>query len=183
MWWFGEWDAQEKIQLWDECMKACEGHLRKAEFGQIIREVYGDIYSFLSDTYSESISSGFLWVLIEMNGSFVDSDILNYSHSMNATSDINKLRSNMDIPSTGNEEDVVLEPCEDGERICIFQHRGVADDHFYFYIRVLEGFKIQIPFYDFEVDLFTILNIAPSNCTLMVGVLWKLLRWFTRWWT
>lgn len=89
-----------------------------------------------------------------MNGSFVDLEILSYSHSIINTSDIS---------STGNKEDVVLEPWKNAERVCIFRPGGVADDHFYFYIGVLEDSKIHIPFSDFEAELLIVLNIAPSQ--------------------
>lgn len=50
-------NAQERIKLWDACMKECKVHLGREEFDQIIREVYDDIFSPLSDTGLESIST------------------------------------------------------------------------------------------------------------------------------
>lgn len=65
-----------------------------------------------------------------MNGSYIDSEVLSYTHSTINANDVAKPQSSMDISSTGNEEDVVVEPCEDDERVCIFQLRGVTDGHF-----------------------------------------------------
>lgn len=46
-------------------MRECEGHLSRAEFDQIIREVYGEIPSPSSNLDSESSSLGFLDTLME----------------------------------------------------------------------------------------------------------------------
>lgn len=75
---------------------------------------------------------------------------------------ISKLCSDNQISSTGNEEDVVLEPCVFGERVCITRPKGELDEYFYFYSVVTKDFKIHIPFTTFEFDLFQTLNISPS---------------------
>lgn len=34
--------ANERSKFWNECMIKCEGHMSRAKFDQIIREVYGE---------------------------------------------------------------------------------------------------------------------------------------------
>lgn len=155
--------AHERRKLWDECMKECEGHLKQAEFDQIIREVYGYISSPHSKTESESSSSGSMDIFMEMARSLIEKEVLSYGHIVIGDNDISKLHSNKQISSTRNEEDVVLEPCVVGERVCITRQKGVSDEYFYFYSVVIENFKICIPFVDFESDLPKTLNIAPSQ--------------------
>lgn len=75
------------------------------------------------------------------------------------------------ISYTSNEDDVILGPCIQGERVIMTRSREVSDEYFYFYIGVIEYFKIWISFTNFEFDLLTILNIAPLNFTLIIGVL------------
>lgn len=41
--------------------------------------------------------------------------------------------------------------------------RGVKDEYFHFYVKVLEDFKIHLPFNDFEFDLLKTLNVAHSQ--------------------
>lgn len=96
-------------------MKECEGHLGQVEFNQIIMEVYGDVLSPLSDTNFEFLSSGSMEALMEMSGSYIDYKVLSYNHNTMDTSDISKLYSNIILSSSGNGEDVILEPCIGGE--------------------------------------------------------------------
>lgn len=42
-------NAQERIKLWVDCMKACKGYLGRTEFDHIIKEVYSDMYSPLNE--------------------------------------------------------------------------------------------------------------------------------------
>lgn len=144
-------------------MKGCEGHLGQAKFDQIIKEVYGDISSSCSETDSKSLSSGYVGILMEITGSFLDKEVMSYDCSIIDNNDISKLQSNKQISSTGNEEDVVLEPFVVGERVCITRSRGVSDKYYYFYLEVIQDFKIHIHFTNFESDLLKTLNIAPSQ--------------------
>lgn len=91
----------------------------------------------------------------------IDEEVLSYYHSVIDDNYISKLRSNNQISSIGNEEDIVLEPCVVGGRICITRPRGVPDKNFYFYSGVIEDFKIHIPFTDFKFDLLKTLNVVP----------------------
>ena len=65
--------------------------------------------------------------------------------------------------STGNEDDVVLEACIPGERVCMSQPKGEQDKWFYFYAKVLEDMFIRIPFTDFKVDVLKMVNVASSQ--------------------
>lgn len=56
---------------------------------------------------------------MEITGSLIDKEVLSYDHSVIDDSYVSKLRSNNQIYSIGNEEDIVLEPCVVGERVCI----------------------------------------------------------------
>lgn len=117
-------NAHKRRKLWDECMKECEDHLKKVQFDQIIKKVYGDISSPYSKTDSESSSSGSVDILMEMTRPFIYKEFLSYNHIMLKDNYISKLRYNNMISSIGNEEDVVFEPCVIGERVCITRPMG-----------------------------------------------------------
>lgn len=142
-------------------MKECEGHLGHAKFDHILKEVYGNIPCRGID--SDSSSSGSLGILMEMARSLIDKEVLSYDHNIIDGSDISKLCSTKQISSTENEKDVVMEPCVVGERVWITQPMGVSNKYFYFYLGVIEDFRIRIPFTDFESDLLKTLNVAPSQ--------------------
>lgn len=98
---------------------------------------------------------------MEMEGSFIITEVLKYKSSSLTRDDIDKLRSNKDISSTGNEEDVILDLCEEGEVVCLFRLKGVDNESFYFYLSLLDNFWIQFPFTGFEVELLTAVNVSP----------------------
>lgn len=50
-----------------------------------------------------------------------------------------------------------------GERVCITRSKGVPDEYFYFYSRVIEDVKICTLFTSFKFDLLKTLNIAHSQ--------------------
>lgn len=102
-------------------------------------------------------------IVMEMIRSFINQEVLSYDHNTIDDTDISKLQSSKHIYSTGNEEDVVLEPYVDGERVCITRPKGVAGKYFYFYSRVIEDFNICIPFTNFESNLLKTLNVTPSQ--------------------
>lgn len=104
-------------------MKECEGRLGQVESDQIIKEVYGDIFSPCSETDLGSSSSGSVDIVMEMIESFIDQEVISYDHNTINDSEISKLRSNMQISSTENEEDVVLEPFMDRERVYMTRPR------------------------------------------------------------
>lgn len=116
-----------------------------------------------SNTDSESSSSGFLDTPMEIAGSLIDKEVLSYDHNVIDDTYILKLHSNNLVSSTRNEENVVLEPCVVGERVCITRPKGVFDEYFYFYLGVIEDFKVRVPFIDFEFDLLKTLYISPSQ--------------------
>lgn len=144
-------------------MIVCESHLSRAKFNQIIRKFYGETPSSSSNTDSESLSSGFLDTLMETTWSLIDKEVLRYNHNIIDDSYILRLRSDIPVSSTGNKEDIVLEPYLVGERVYITRPKGVFDEYFYFYSEVIEDFKVCIPFTDFESDLLKTLNITPSQ--------------------
>lgn len=57
----------------------------------------------------------------------------------------------------------MLEPYVIGERVCITHPNGVSDEYFYFYLGVIEYFKICIPFTAFKYGLLQTLKISPSQ--------------------
>src|SRR4051812_24432340 len=77
--------------------------------------------------------------------------------------DIAKLHSLRNISSTGNEDDLVLEPCGPGERVCSLRPASSEDELFYFYPSVIETFDVRIPFSDFEVDVLKTMNATLSQ--------------------
>lgn len=123
-------------------MESCKDHMRRVHFNQITHEVYRDLYEYFSDTNSDYGSSGSVEVLTEMGGSFIDAEVLKYKKSSVTREDIGKLRAKRDISSNGDEEDVVLELCVEGEVVCLFRPKGVDNVFFYFYLSLLDGFWI-----------------------------------------
>lgn len=111
-----------------------------------------------------SKSSSFVEVLMEMGRSFVDSRVLSYKNSAVNYSDIGKLRASKNLSSIGNEENVILETFEKGWSIFLFRPKGIDEEFFYFYLEVLDVFKIQIPFFNF---------VPRSNYIQMDGGLLK----------
>lgn len=101
-------------------------------------------------------------ILMEMMGSFIDKEVLSYNHNTLNENFISKIQFDRQISSTDNEEDVVQEPCVIGERVYITRPRGVSNKYFYFYLAVIEDFKIRIHFTDFESDLLKTLNIISQ---------------------
>lgn len=144
-------------------MWECEGYLKRADFDRIIREVYSEIPSPTSNADLESSSSSFPNIQMDATWSLIDKEVLSYNHNIIDESYISKFRSNTLVSSTGNEEDVILEPCEIGKKVCTIRPKEVLDKYFYFYSRVIEYFKIHFLFNHFESDLLIILNIAPSQ--------------------
>jgi len=61
-------------------------------------------------------------------------------------------RSKLDISCIGWEEDIVLEVCRQGEKVCLQHSQGV-----------------RFPFTLFEADVLMYLNMAPSQHQLIVG--------------
>lgn len=78
------------------------------------------------------------------------------SHDHNSINEvlIAKLQSLKNVSSIGNEDNVILEPCILGERVCIVRPRGVKNEYFHFYVGVLN---------DFEFDLLRALNTTLSQ--------------------
>lgn len=89
-------------------MRESEGHLSRAKFDQIIREVYGETPSSNSNTDSGSSSSDFLDTLLETTKSLIEKEVLSYDHRFTDDNYISKLRSNNPVSSTRDKEDVVL---------------------------------------------------------------------------
>lgn len=107
-----------------------------------------------------------------------DKEVLGYDHSIIDEGYISKLHSNNLVSSSGNEEDVILEPCVVGKRVCITRPKGLLEEYFYFYSGVIEDFKIHIPFTDFESDLLQTINITPSKLHPDGWALSRLLKLF-----
>lgn len=99
---------------------------------------------------------------MEISDSF-DPEVMSYDHSSIDEVEIAELRPLKNISSTGNEDGVILEPCIPGEHVCIVRPRGVKYEYLYFYVSVLEDFKIHLPFTNFESDLLRTLSTAPSQ--------------------
>jgi len=77
--------------------------------------------------------------------------------------DVNFFWSKLDISATENEEDVVVTPCDEGERICDQRPEGIVDESFLMYMAVFEEFGVKIPFTTFKMDVLKFLNVAPSE--------------------
>lgn len=102
------------------------------DFDRIIKEVYGEIFSPISNTDSESSYPGFLDTQMEATRSLIDKEVIGYSHSIIDESYISKLCSNTLVSSTGNEEDVILTPYIDGESVYLTRPRRMSDELFLF---------------------------------------------------
>lgn len=149
-------NAEKGKELWDQCMREC-----KDEFNHIIKKVYDDIYASSSDSDFKSSSSGSIEVRMKITYSF-DEEVMSYDHSSTEDVEIGKLRSLKNISSSGNYDDILLEPCIPGECVSISRPKCMKDEFFNFYVRVLENFKIRLPFSDFEADILKTTNVVPS---------------------
>src|ERR1044072_5036233 len=94
---------------------------------------------------------------------FIKGEAIGFKQSLIKDVDIATLRSLWNVSSTGNEDDVILEPCESGENVYMIWPRGVDSEWFYFYVGVIEEFSIQFPLSDFETDILRTMNIDPSQ--------------------
>lgn len=92
-----------------------------------------------------------------------DQYVMSCDHNSIDEVEIAKLRSLMNISFTGNEDDVVLEPCISRGHVCIVRPVGVKDKYFHFYVGVLQNFKIHLPSTNFESNLLRTLKIAHSR--------------------
>lgn len=118
-------------------MTECKDALIQVDLYHIIKEVYGDIYaSFCNTNYKSSLSGSLIEVLMEIADSF-DQEMMSYGHSSIDEVETAKLKSLKNISSTKNEDDIVLESCILGKRVCIVRLRGVKDEYFHFYVGVL----------------------------------------------
>lgn len=95
-----------------------------------------------------------------MEGSFEDAEVLSYQNSSILYCEIEKLYTKKNISFTRNDEDVVLEVCGEGEVVCLFRPKAVDEELLYFYLGVLDDFKMQLPFTYFNVDLLTTMNMT-----------------------
>lgn len=144
-------------------MRGCRDTLTQDDYDYIIREAYNDISASFRDSSSDSSSSGSsIEVLMEIMESF-DQEVTIYDHNSIDDVGITKLQYLKNISSTGNEDDVILEPCIPEERVCIARPRIAKDEYFHFYVGVLGDSNIHLPFIDFESDLLKTLNVAPSQ--------------------
>lgn len=99
-------------------------------FDRIIKEAYSDIpASFLDSNFDSSSSGSSVEVLMEIIKSF-DQEVTSYDHSSIDKVKIDKLWSLKNISSTGNEDDVILEPCILGECVFIARPKGAKDEYF-----------------------------------------------------
>lgn len=78
---------------------------------------------------------------MEMGGSFVDAEVLKFKKSGVNHDDVCNIQAKRDIFTTANEEDVMVKLCEEGE-VCLFRTRGVSNNLFYFYLNLLDDFRI-----------------------------------------
>ncbi|WJX12327.1 hypothetical protein P8452_02841 [Trifolium repens] len=70
-------------------------------------------------------------------------------------------RERFDVSGTFNEDDVILEPVEEGEYVL-----GVPrSEHisFYMYTRLIEDFHLYFPFSEFQKSMLRVLNVAPPQ--------------------
>lgn len=159
--------------LWDFYVRGCRDTLTQANFDCIVKEAYSNISASFSDYDSESSSSGSsVEVLMEIIESF--DQVVSYDHNFIDEMEIPELRPLKNVSSIGNEDNVILEPCIQGECVCIARPKGVKNEYFHFYVKVLEDFNIHIPFIDFnirsgsELELDIICNLIfglPSSTT------------------
>ena len=115
-----------------------------------------------SDSDSDSDSSGSVELLMETNN-LLKGEALGFKQSVIKDVEIATLQSLWNVSSTGNEDGVILEPCETRENVCMSRPKGVNPEWFYFYVGVVEELNIQFPFTDFETDILRKMNVAPSQ--------------------
>lgn len=67
------------------------------------------------------------------------------------------------MSKTGDEPDIILEPCVSDEKVCMRHSPRVSDEFFYFYSSFIEYFGVAIPFIMFQYELLRTLNVASSQ--------------------
>ncbi|AES70287.1 hypothetical protein MTR_3g050960 [Medicago truncatula] len=98
---------------------------------------------------------------LEMN-EFTEEVLREYSLYLEVAA-VNYFRSKLDISSSENEEDVVVLPCQVGERVRDQRLANTVDESFLMYMAVLEEFGVTITFTAFEMDVLMLLNVEPSQ--------------------
>lgn len=90
-------------------MRDCKGHLGKDGCDSILKKIYGNFDAF--ETNSDSSSSGSVEIIMEMHGSSIDLEVASYNRICIDDWYISQLQSKINVSSTSNEIDVILEPC------------------------------------------------------------------------
>lgn len=86
------------------------------------------------------------------------------SSAFTTPSSIERLRKKLVLCSdeSGGEQ-IVLEPCREGEPIFLYQPVGSNPKYFYMYETFFTKLNVRLPFSDFECDILRTLNVAPSQ--------------------
>ena len=87
-----------------------------------MNKVYSEVFTSESD--SDLNSSGSMEVLMEASGSF-SKEVMGYDQISIDEVEIAELLSLRKVSSNGNEDDVVLEACVPGDRVCMSRPKGV----------------------------------------------------------
>lgn len=100
---------------------------------------------------------------MEPLAAYFSSAVLKYDLLCLEQNYVNSLMDDLCISNTGEECDIILEPCIPGKKVCMYCPLASPGEFFYFYEDLLETLRVGIPFTGFEADLLTALNTAPSQ--------------------
>lgn len=67
------------------------------------------------------------------------------------------------ISSTINEDDVLLEPCVEGENACVRHPQRVEYGYLFMSTCIIANLGVWVPFTIFEANVLKAINIAPSQ--------------------
>ncbi|KAI5401710.1 hypothetical protein KIW84_066252 [Lathyrus oleraceus] len=107
-----------------------------SEFSSVLQyqETYNNISaSFSGYDYDSSSSGSSVEVLMGIMESF--DQVVSYDHNSIYEMEIPELRPLKNVSSIGNENNVILEPCIQGECVCVARPKGVKDEYFHFYVK------------------------------------------------
>src|ERR1051325_10825049 len=110
--------SEERRILWEKCMQEMRDALGVEELERVMNKINSEVLT--SDSDSDPNSSGFVELIMETN-QLLKGEALGFKQSLIKDMEIATLQSLWNISSIGNEDDVISEPCESGENVCMIR--------------------------------------------------------------
>lgn len=77
--------------------------------------------------------------------------------------ELERWRSQFTLSSDGNEGRLTLEPCVEGENVCMTSPSDGRPAHTYLYQTLVDGIHVRLPFSPFECGVLNLINVAPTQ--------------------